>query len=186
MASSTISQSNSQNTSLDPTQNSASVFYLHPSDHANAKLVSNLFDGNGYCDWRRSIIISLTAKKKMPFVDGTLPKPAATDANLQAWKQCNNIVLGWLNASLDCTTTRSVMYFSTAQEISHDLEERFGQSSLSQVYSLQSDLAKITHQRGQHISEYFTSMKMLWDEIGRLTPLPTCTCTGCSCDLTKP
>lgn len=83
MASSTISQSNFQNTFLDLTQNPTSVFYLHPSDHANTKLIYTPFDENVYSDWRRFIIIGLTAKNKMSFVDGTLPKHAANDINLQ-------------------------------------------------------------------------------------------------------
>ena len=37
-------------TTADPTQNPASIYYLHPSDHASTKLVSNLFDGTGYGD----------------------------------------------------------------------------------------------------------------------------------------
>ena len=106
-----ISSSNSHHTILDPTQNLASIFYLYPSNHTNTKFVSTLFYGHGYCDWKRSIIIGLTAKNKMSSIDGTLRKPAANDDNLIPWERCNNMVLGWLIASLERTTACSVMYF---------------------------------------------------------------------------
>ena len=47
----------SQQIHIDLTQNPASVYYLHPSDHASTKLVNTPFDGNGFGDWKRSVII---------------------------------------------------------------------------------------------------------------------------------
>ena len=95
MASHSIVSVTPQNSPLlDLTQNPASVFYLLPSDHANTKLVSTPFDGNGYCDWKHSIIIGLTTKNKMSFIDGTLPQPDSSNENLKPWERCHNMVLG--------------------------------------------------------------------------------------------
>lgn len=127
-------------TSLDLTQDPSSVYYLHPSDHAGSKLVSTPFDGTGYSDWKRSMLISLTAKNKMSFVDGTLPQPSISSSTHKAWTRCNNMVIGWLIASMDRLLAKSIMYCNTAHEIWSDLEERFGQASLAQLYSLQEEL----------------------------------------------
>ena len=35
------------------------------------------------------------------------------------------------------------------------------------------------------IIDYFIKVKSLWDELDNLNPLPTRTCKGCSCGLTK-
>lgn len=77
----------------DLTQNPSSSYYLHPSDHDGSKLVSTPFDDTGYSDWLRSMIISLTAKNKMPFVDGTLPQPSSDSSDFKAWLHCNNMVI---------------------------------------------------------------------------------------------
>ncbi|CAO2815585.1 unnamed protein product [Amaranthus hypochondriacus] len=169
----------------DPTQNPASVYYLHPSDHASTKLVSNVFDGSGYGDWKRSVIIGLTSKNKMSFVDNTLPKPSNNAVHQKAWERCNNMVIGWLIASLDRNLAKSIMYYCTASEIWKDLEDRFGQSSYSQLYSLQEELATLNQASGMTIAEYFTKVKSLWDGVDNFSPIPTCTCDGCLCNLTK-
>lgn len=44
-------------TSLDP----SSPYYIHPSDNPGMKLVTFKFDGNGFADWKRSMLISLAA-----------------------------------------------------------------------------------------------------------------------------
>lgn len=124
-----ISTDSSQSLSTptpDPTQDPASLYYLHPSDHASTKLVSNLFDGSGYGDWKRSVIIGLTAKNKLSFIDNTLPKPTDDVVLQRAWERCNNMVIRWLIASLDRNLAKSIMYYCTAREIWKDLEDRFG------------------------------------------------------------
>ena len=81
------SQSTDDSQFLDATQNPCSVFYLHPSDNTFIKLVSHPlpYGGNVYSDWKRNIIIGLTSKHKMAFVDGCLTKPALNSSNYKAW-----------------------------------------------------------------------------------------------------
>ncbi|CAO2834342.1 unnamed protein product [Amaranthus hypochondriacus] len=173
------------NPETDPTQNPASIFYLHPSDHAGIKLVSTPFDGSGYADWKRSMVIGLTAKNKLSFVDGTVKKPSSDSSEFKCWERCNNMVIGWIIASLDRVLAKSVMYYNNAHEIWRDLEERFGKSSSAQLYSLQEELANLKQASNMTVADYFTRIKSLWDEIDHLDPLPMCTCNGCSCTLTK-
>ena len=99
------------------TQNPAFVYYINLFDHANLKLVNNVFDGVDFDDWKRSMMIGLTAKNKMCFVDGSLHKPSENDPNRKAWERCNTIVIRWLIASLDRLMAKSVMYYSFAHEI---------------------------------------------------------------------
>ena len=55
----------------------------------------------------------------------------------------------------------------------------------AQLYSLYEELANISQQLHQHIADYFTCMKTLWDKLDHLNPLPMCKCNGCVCGLTK-
>lgn len=177
----TINTSSSNN--LELTQDPTSVYFLHPSDNTSVQLVSPTFDGTGYADWKRMMIISLSAKNKTCFVDGSLDKPTEVKT-LKAWQRCNNMVTGWILRSLDAMTAKSVLHLMTAREIWKDLEERFGQSSTAQLYSIQQDLATIS-QENDDVGVFFTKMKVLWDELDNSNPLPCCECTGCTCNLTQ-
>ena len=112
----------------------------------------------------------------MDFIDNSLPKPTYDDVLQKAWERYNNMVIGWLIASLDRTLAKSIMYYSITSEIWKDLEDRFGQSSYSQLYALQEELAALTQTNGMLVAEYFTKAKSLWDEFDNLSPILTCTC----------
>lgn len=113
----------------DVSQDPASPYYLHPSDFTGLKLVSSVFDGSSYGNWKRTLIIGLPAKNKMGFVDGSLPKPSAESATFKAWNRCNSMVIGWIIAVLDPQIAGSILFVDTAREIWLDLEERFGHAS---------------------------------------------------------
>lgn len=89
-----------------------------------------------YNDWKRSVMIGLSAKNKLGFVDGSIPKPANTSPMYQAWDRINITIISWLMKVLDAIIGRSVLYFPTARAIWLNLEERFGQASGTQVYTL--------------------------------------------------
>lgn len=93
--------------SPDPT----SVYYIHPSDANTTQLVSVKFNGNGYSNWKRSIMLSLSAKNKLGFVDGTIAKPSVVSTEYKAWERFNDLVCSWLLCNLDESISRSVMFF---------------------------------------------------------------------------
>ena len=123
------------NITTDQTKNSGSIYYLHPSDSASTKLVSVVFDGTCYSNWKRSMIIGLDAKNKICFVDGSLPKPE-DNAPDERGNRCNNMVIGWMIPSLDRNIAKSIMYMKTTNCIWKDLEERFGSPLSSHMYRL--------------------------------------------------
>lgn len=43
----------------DSSQNPASLYYIHPSDNPDMKLISLQFNGSSYGDWKHSMLISL-------------------------------------------------------------------------------------------------------------------------------
>jgi hypothetical protein len=108
---------NAQNgTILDPTMNPNSVYYLHPSD-SGQKLVNIVFSGSGFLDWKRVMVISLSGKNKLGFVDGSLTRPTQNSASGKVWDRVNNVVMGWIIV---------VLYDSIVWV---ELGERYGQSS---------------------------------------------------------
>lgn len=66
----------SSDSDSDFTPHSSSPLFIHSSDVPGMSLVNVPFAGSGFGGWRRSIIVSLSSKNKIGFIDGTCPKPA--------------------------------------------------------------------------------------------------------------
>jgi len=52
--------------------------FLHPSDQPGQSLVADVFDGDDFENWKRSVTIALSAKQKMSFIDGSNTRPDAS------------------------------------------------------------------------------------------------------------
>ncbi|KAA8550199.1 hypothetical protein F0562_001883 [Nyssa sinensis] len=50
-------------------------YYLHHSDSPGQVLVSQQLTGENYTNWSRAMLIALSVKKKLGFVDGSIPEP---------------------------------------------------------------------------------------------------------------
>ncbi|XP_056690521.1 uncharacterized protein [Spinacia oleracea] len=169
----------------DPSLNPNSAYFLSNHDVNVSKLVSIVFDGKCFNDWKRSMVIALSARNKLCFVDGSLNQPATNAQNFRIWTRCNDLVISWILASLEPSIARSVLYLKTAREIWLDLEDRFCQSSGPQLFSIQLKLYNLNQDDDEDISSFFTKIKLLWDQLDGLDPLPSCSCTGCNCTLTQ-
>uniref|UniRef100_A0A2N9HGP5 Reverse transcriptase Ty1/copia-type domain-containing protein n=1 Tax=Fagus sylvatica TaxID=28930 RepID=A0A2N9HGP5_FAGSY len=116
-------QANGTHTYLgdDPTRN----YYLHHGDSPGAILVSQPLLGDNYHTWSRSMMMALTAKSKVGFVNGVIMQPEDESLPVyKAWVRCNTMVISWLLNSLSKEIASSVIYANTAQEIWEDLKER--------------------------------------------------------------
>ncbi|XP_028806869.1 uncharacterized protein LOC114761617 [Neltuma alba] len=61
---------------------------------------------------------------------------------------CNNLVQGWLTKSLTPTIVKSILWLDSASETWKDLQS----------------------------SEYYTQLKILWDELSNIRPIKACSC----------
>ena len=156
--------------------NPSNPFFLHHGDSPGAMIVSKSLNGDNYNSWKRAMMMSLSAKNKLSFVDGTLSKPANLhDSQGLAWTRCNNMVLSWLLNSVSTEIANSIIYIDDASEIWKDLQDRFSQHNGPRIFQLQKSISCLT-QENNSVSAYFTTMKGLWDELANHQPIPTCTC----------
>ncbi|XP_021760231.1 uncharacterized protein LOC110725064 [Chenopodium quinoa] len=130
------------------------------------------------------MVLALSMKNKMAFIDGSLPKPGESDPLFNAWSRCNNMIISYILISLDNTLAKSVIFFSTTSEIWKDLEDRYSVVSGPQIYSLQQTLSQL-EQGSDSIAVFFTKIKGIWDQVSATNPIPTCNCTRCICNLTQ-
>jgi hypothetical protein len=100
-------------TTVNLSDDSSNCYYLHPSDNPGALLVSEIFTGENYIAWSRSMTIALTVKNKISFIDGSLMQPITNNQSLRvAWLISNNLVLSWLMNSIAKDICSSLLYFT--------------------------------------------------------------------------
>lgn len=154
-------------------------FHLQSSDNPGMKLVSECFDGTGFGNWKRSMIIALSARNKLGFVDGSISKPDSKSPSYKSWARCNDMVISWILGALSKTIGRSVIYSNSAHQMWKELGERYGVSNGAQLFGLHKELSEVS-QGNSNIADYFTKLKMLWDDVDSLCLIPVCTC-DCTC-----
>lgn len=122
------------------------------------------------------MIMALTKKNKIAFVDGSLLKPSNLSDPLSfTWCCLNNMVLSWLLNFVSKEIAASIMYIDYAAEMWMDLQDCFSQHNGPRVIQLQKVISSLS-QENDYVNAYFTSLKGLWDELGNHQPILCCTC----------
>ena len=150
-----------------------SPYYLHPSENPAIALVSPLLDPTNYNSWSRSSFTTLSAKNKVEFADGCLPRSTSNHRLYAAWKKANNMVVSWLVHLVATSIHQSILWMDNAVDIWKDLKARYSQGDLLRISNLQHKLASIK-QGDMNITDYFTKLGTIWDELESYQPNPMC------------
>ncbi|XP_022889067.1 uncharacterized protein LOC111404505 [Olea europaea var. sylvestris] len=138
--------SSSDNSLFNPADDPTSHYYLHPSDNPGALIVSEIFNGDNYNSWSRSISMALSVKNKLGFIDGSLKSPSPSSI-----------------VTYNCLVR------------ANDLVIRYIQSDGPRVYYLEKCLSSIS-QGSQSLTVYYNSFKAIWEEYISYRPLPKFSC----------
>ncbi|XP_058741158.1 uncharacterized protein LOC131613512 [Vicia villosa] len=166
----------------DFTTNSANLFYLHPNENPSLVLVTPPLTDKNYHTWDRSMHITFISKNKDKFIDETLTKPLVSDPMFAPWIRCNTMVLAWIHHSISESITKSVLYINNVAGVWKNLQIRFSHGGFFHISDIQEDLYKF-RQGTLDVSNYFTQLKVLWDELENYRPIPFFSCAiPCLCD----
>nr|XP_009762519.1 PREDICTED: uncharacterized protein LOC104214529 [Nicotiana sylvestris] len=170
---------NSSSSSFFYTPEPSSPLFLLPSDVPGVSLVAISFSVNGFGSWKRSMIVSLSARNKIGFIDGTCVRPPENFPQFRQWDRCNNMVISWLTNSLSPDIAESVHYSDTAESIWKQLNNRYGTVNETKVFELKRNLAS-TYQGSFDIPSYFNKLKKIWDELEvmRSSHANSCNCAA--------
>lgn len=105
---------------LDP----SSPFYLGSGDQPDNFITHVLLKGENYVAWSRAIIMSLKARRKFGFVDGSIAKPT-TPTQLLDWVTVNSMLVSWILRSMDSAVAASIPFHDEARPLWLYLERRF-------------------------------------------------------------
>ena len=128
---------------------------------------------------------ALIGKNKFKFVNGSIPVPDSFDPSYDAWERCNNMVHSWLINSVSPSIAESVMFTENAFDVWNELKERFAQVDRVRIAELQHELYQFK-QGTQSVTDFFTQLKIMWEELEAYRPMPLCTCAmRCVCNAIK-
>ena len=172
-----------RNSPLDPALDQTSPYFVHPSDGPGLVTVLPKLTGSNYHSWARSMKRALGGKMKIEFIDGSLPAPVDSfDPSLRAWNRCNMLVHSWIMNSVSDSISQSIVFMENALDVWNDLKERFSQGDLIRISELQQEIYSLK-QENKSVTDFFSDLKILWEELDLYLPLPTCTCRiKCSCE----
>ena len=89
-----------------------SPYFLHHFDDPGLVLVSQPLTGDNYASWNRAMLIALSIKNKLGFINGSIEKPEANDLNLlNSWIRNNNLVISWILNSVSKEISASIIFF---------------------------------------------------------------------------
>ena len=151
-------------------------YFLSSSENPGNILVTQpLLGMRNYQSWSRAMILALTAKKKIGFVNGKVIKPNLDSPLYEDWESCNTMVLSWMINSMHVDVSSSIMYCETAREMWIELQNQFSQGNGPKIYNLQKQISHLC-QNQMSVSEYYTKFKRLRDQLLNFEPLPECSC----------
>lgn len=165
----------------DPSQNLTSHYFVHPSDGPNTVTVTPVLNGSNYHVWARSMRRALGSKNKFRFVDGSIDPPSIMDPTYTAWERCNLLIHLWIMNSVSETIAPSIVFIENAIDVWRDLKDRFSQGDLICISELQLEIHALK-QGSKPVTEFFTELKSLWEELEAYRPVPSCACpVRCQC-----
>lgn len=179
---SSSSISNNGGSMANPIQDPMNPFFINSSDNPALSSVTKPLSANNYHSWARLMRKALVSKKKYKFVDGSLPKPDPFDPTFDAWERCNDIVHSWIVNSVSSQLTQMVLYKELASEAWNVLKRRFALVDRVRVADLQHELYQLK-QEGLSVTDFFTELSNIWEELENQRPMPDCTCPiKCTCE----
>ncbi|XP_071695425.1 uncharacterized protein [Rutidosis leptorrhynchoides] len=152
--------------------------YLHASDTTNAPLISIKLKGTeNYNVWSRAMLLALSTKNKVGFINGTCRKSTDNEVLAAQWDRCNSVVLSWLLSSISEELYSGQIFSATASVVWTELKETYDKVDGSITFNLHQKISSVK-QSGSSLSEYYHKLNTLWKQYDEMVNLPACTCAA--------
>lgn len=151
-------------------------YMLHHSIAPTTTLVTHqLIGASNYISWSKAMLLALSGKNKLGFINGTIKKP---DGALSSAWQCNNdIITSWIVNAISKRIAASLVYTGCVKDIWDQLKRRYHQVNGSRIYQLRKELVT-TVQGVLSVEDYYAQLTTVWQELSEHRPLNKCTCDG--------
>ena len=119
----------------EATTNESDPLTLHHYNHLDLVLASKLLQGDNLEQWSRATQITLSAEKKIDFINGTVKVPLPTDPKFTT-------VLSWILNSVNYDILGSVIYAEIPMDVWNDLHDRFSGGNDTQIYQIRQEIVE--------------------------------------------
>lgn len=86
--------------------------------------------------WSDATETVLQAKRKLGFVDGSIPQPKDDDPMLEEWRYMNPMIVACIRNTIEPTLRSFVSQTKIAKELWDDLKQRFSDSNDMRIHEL--------------------------------------------------
>ena len=155
------------------------LYALASNDNPGTVITHVVLKGPNYEEWAKGFRVSLGAKWKLGFINGTVPRPEEGSADLDDWWTVNYMNVAWIFNTIDPSIRSTITYRDTARDLWDDIKQCFSLANGIKIYQLKSEIADCKQKNGESIMDYYGRLKKLWDDINDFHALPSCSCSGC-------
>lgn len=145
------------------------------NDNTSMILVTNVFNGENYLPWSKSIKLALMAKEKTDFILKDEITPAENTAEYQTRCKTDCLVTSWILNSMTKEFAEAFLYTTSVRSLWKELEDMFGGSNGPRLFQLKREISML-QQGNSSIMICYTKLKKLWDELDLLRVYPSCIC----------
>lgn len=149
--------------------------FLHPLEVSSSlNIEEKLVGASNYRTWCRSMEIDLATKRKPGFITGTVVRPEDDLLRADKCDTCNHVVISWILGVVSDSIRKSVLFIDSAKGTWIQLEKRFSLSNGSRIDQLNKEVYEL-EQNGTTVSEFYTKMSCIWEELDSINDLPKIT-----------
>lgn len=164
-----------------PSDEPNSPYFLYHNDNVSTMVIIPPLTGSNYHSWNCCFTLAVFIKNKLGFLDDSISTPDFTNPIYIPWMRCNNLLLSWILDFISKEIASNVLYINLAKEAWDKLKAQFAQPDNVKIYHLQHQLGLIV-QGTQSMSEYFTQLNAIWEQLYNYKPLPFCSCGHYTCN----
>ena len=151
-------------------------FFFSSTDLPGLVITPVVLKDNNYAEWSKSFRLSLVARHKVGFLNGTVVKPEGDLARLEDWHVVQAVLVQWVLNTIDPKLRGEIPYCDEVGPLWSLLEERYAVSNGTRQNSFLRELSACNQSAKMSISSYFGALQRLWEEQAVLFPLPICEC----------
>ncbi|XP_057249218.1 uncharacterized protein LOC130590685 [Beta vulgaris subsp. vulgaris] len=160
------------------------AYFLGSNDNPGTLITPIQLKDDNFDEWARAIRMSLNAKRKLGFLEGTIAKPTTPD-KLADWSTVHSMLVSWLLNTISPNIRNSVSFYETAHELWAHLKERYCVSNGTRICQLKSQISDCKQQSMESLADYFGRLTRLWDELSSQEVAPTCSRGGAQCEVVR-
>lgn len=102
-----------------------SLYALAPNDGPGTLITHVVLKGSNYEEWAKGFRVSLGAKRKLGFINGTYSKPDDSSTDLEDWWTANYMIVAWIFNTIEPSIRSTISYRDTAYDLWEDIKLRF-------------------------------------------------------------